>query len=130
MDAELLLLALSTGLGLGFLLLAVRQLMTAVRLWGRGLRVTGVVIARVPADRRRTGLVMFTDHLGRVVAFDAGAYGPLCGLPPIGEKTPVVYLRRKPTTARLWTLRHLLAPAFGWFLSSSVVFGAAVMVTP
>ncbi len=36
MDAKLLLLALCTGVGLGFLLLAVRQLVTVGRLWVRG----------------------------------------------------------------------------------------------
>ncbi|MCX4904445.1 hypothetical protein [Streptomyces sp. NBC_00878] len=130
MDAGLMLLALCTGLGFGLLLLAVRQLVAVVRLWGRGLRVMGVVTARPAADRLRGGLVVFTDHLGRTVVFDPRAYGPLCGLPPVGGSVPVVFLRSRPGAARLWTLRHLLAPAFGWFLSSTVVFGTAVMVTP
>ena len=84
MGAKLLPLALCTGLGLGFLLLAVRQLVsrgTAVGAWSaRDGR-------RDPAgrgDRRRTGLVVFTDHLGRTLVFDPGAYGPLRGLPPVG----------------------------------------------
>ncbi|WP_369186671.1 hypothetical protein [Streptomyces sp. R08] len=129
MDAELLLLALCTGLGLGFLSLAVRQLAAVVRLWAGGLRVTGVVTKRVAADRRRGGLVVFSDHLGRAVVIDPGSYGPLCGLPPVGGRVPVVYLRSRPGAARLWTLRHLLAPSFGWFLSSTLAFGTAVMVT-
>jgi len=129
MDAELLLLALCTGSGLGFLLLAVRQLVAVVRLWARGLRVMGVVTKRAAADRRRAGLVVFSDHLGRAVVIDPGAYGPLCGLPPVGESVPVVYLRSRPGAARLWNVRHLLAPSFWWFLSSTVAFGTAVMVT-
>ncbi|WP_329529487.1 hypothetical protein [Streptomyces sp. NBC_01462] len=130
MDAELMLLALCTGIGLGFLLLAVHAVLTAARLWARGLQVTGVVTARVPADRRRGGLVVFSDHLGRDLVLDPGSYAALCGLPPVGRTVPVVYARSRPTTARLWTLRHLLAPSFGWFLSSTVAFGTAVVVSP
>ncbi|MFD9326765.1 DUF3592 domain-containing protein [Streptomyces sp. NPDC060065] len=130
MNAELLLLALCTGFGLGFLLLAVRQLAAAARLWVRGLRVTGVVTKRVATDRRRAGLVVFTDHLGRALAIDPGAYATLCGLPPVGGSVPVVYLRNRPGAARLWTLRHLLAPSFGWFLSSTLAFGTGVVVSP
>ncbi|CCK25622.1 putative secreted protein [Streptomyces davaonensis JCM 4913] len=128
MDAELLLLALCTGCGLGFLLLALRASLAAVRLWLRGLRVTGVVAARAAADRRRGGLVVFSDHLGRNLVLDPGRYGPLCGLPPIGGHITVVYARARPTAARLWTLRHLLAPSFGWFVSSTLSFGTGVVV--
>ncbi|MXM63495.1 hypothetical protein GR925_08545 [Streptomyces sp. HUCO-GS316] len=130
MDAELVLLALCTGFGVGCLLLAVRGVLTAMRLWARGLRVTGVVTARAAADRRRGGLVVFSDHLGRELVLDPGAYAALCGLPPVGRAVPVVYVRERPATARLWTLRHLLAPSFGWFLSSTLAFGTAVVVSP
>ncbi|WP_405465965.1 hypothetical protein OG783_22790 [Streptomyces jietaisiensis] len=129
MDVELVLSALGTGFGLGCLLLAVRAVRTAVRLWARGLRVTGVVTARTTADRRRGGLVVFPDHLGRELVLDPGAYASLCGLPLVGRAVPVVYVRERPTAARLWTLRHLLAPSFGWFLSSTVAFGTAVAAT-
>jgi hypothetical protein len=130
MDAKLLLLALCTGVGLGFLLLAVRQLVAVARLWARGLLVTGVVTARVPGDRRRTGLVVFTDHLGWTHVIDPGAYGSLGGLPPVGGTVPVVYPRARPAAARLWTPRYLLSPALGWFLSSTVAFaGGTTMVT-
>lgn len=129
MDAELVLLALCTGFGLGFMALAVRAVLTAVRLWAHGLRVTGRVTERAPADRRRGGLVRFFDHLGRELVLDPGPYAPWCGLPPVGGAVPVVYVRDRPTAARLWTLRHLLAPSFGWFLSSTVAFGTAVTVT-
>jgi hypothetical protein len=130
MDAELVLLALCTGFGLGCLMLAVRGVLTAVRLWARGLRVMGVVTARAAADRRRGGLVVFSDHLGRDLVLDPGSYASLCGLPPVGRAVPVVYVRERPGMARLWTLRHLLAPSFGWFLSSAVAFGTAVVVSP
>ncbi|MET7681090.1 DUF3592 domain-containing protein [Streptomyces sp. NPDC005423] len=129
MDAKLLLLALCVGVGLGFLSLAVRQLVTVARLWVRGVLVTGTVIPRIAGDRRRSGLVTFTDHLGRTVVLDPGAYGPLRGLPPAGKTVPVVYPRKRPTAARLWTPRYLLSPAFGWFLSSTLVFGAALRVS-
>ncbi|MFG2951000.1 hypothetical protein [Streptomyces adustus] len=128
MDTELVLLALCTGAGSGFLLLAGRAVLTAVRLWARGLCVTGVVTARAPADRRRGGLVAYSDHLGRPRLLDPGAYGALCGLPPVGAAVPVVFVRSRPAAARLWTLRHLLAPSFGWFVSSTVAFGTAVVV--
>ncbi|MER6245984.1 hypothetical protein [Streptomyces griseorubiginosus] len=122
MDAKLLLLTLCTGVGLGFLLLAVRQLLTVARLWVRGVLVTGTVIPRVAGDPRRSGLVLFTDHLGRPVVVDTGAYGPLRGLPEVGGTVPVCYPRNRPTAARLWTPRYLLSPALGWFLTSTVVF--------
>ncbi|MFD7878894.1 hypothetical protein ACFV5G_33175 [Streptomyces sp. NPDC059766] len=128
MDTELVLLALCTGAGCGFLLLAGRAVLTAARLWARGLRVTGIVTARAPADRRRGGLVAYSDHLGRHRVLDPGSYGTLCGLPPVGAAVPVVFVRSRPTAARLWTLRHLLAPSFGWFVSSTVAFGTAVVV--
>ncbi|MGW1505626.1 hypothetical protein ACWCQW_45415 [Streptomyces mirabilis] len=130
MNAKLLLLALSTGLGLGFLLLAVRQLVTVAWLWARGVLVTGVVTPRVSGDRRRTGLVVFTDHLGRTIVIDPGAYGSLRGMPPVGGTVPVVYPRDRPAAARLWTPRYLLSPALGWFLSSTVAFASGTtMVT-
>ncbi|MFJ6895162.1 hypothetical protein [Streptomyces hokutonensis] len=130
MDVKLLLLTLCTGLGLGFLVLAVRQLAVVARLWVRGLLVTGVVTPRplVLGDRWRTGLVVFTDHMGRTVVFDPRAYGPLFGLPSAGCTVPVVYPRKQPTAARLWIPRHLLAPAFGGFLSSTVAFAAGNML--
>jgi len=130
MDAELVVLALCTGFGLGCLLLAVRAVLTAARLWTRGLRVTGVVTARAASDRRHGGLVVFCDHHGRDLVLDPRAYAALCGLPPVGRTVAVVYARSRPTTARLLTLRHLLAPSFGWFLSSTVAFGTAVVVSP
>ncbi|MEU6536825.1 hypothetical protein [Streptomyces sp. NPDC047000] len=130
MEVELVLPALCTGFGAGCLLLAVRAVLAVVRLWVRGLRVTGVVTERTPADRRRGGLVVFSDHLGRDLVLDPGAYATLCGLPPVGRTVPVVYAQERPAAARLWTLRHLLAPSFGWFLSSTVAFGTAVVVTP
>ncbi|KIF69150.1 hypothetical protein HY68_12010 [Streptomyces sp. AcH 505] len=129
MGVELLLLALCTGLGLGFLLLAVRSVLAALRLWLRGLRVMGVVTARGTSDRRRGGLVMFADHLGRSLVFDPGRRGPWCGLPRLGRSVPVVYARNQPTSAGLWTARYLLSPAFGWFLSSTLAFGAGVLMT-
>ncbi|AYC43134.1 hypothetical protein ACFYZI_35040 [Streptomyces griseorubiginosus] len=129
MDAKLLLLTLCTGVGLGFLLLAVRQLLTVARLWVRGVLVTGTVIPRVAGDPRRSGLVLFTDHLGRPVVVDAGAYGPLRGLPEVGGTVPVCYPRNRPTAARLWTPRYLLSPALGWFLTSTVVFACGTRLT-
>ncbi|MFF7760217.1 hypothetical protein [Streptomyces griseorubiginosus] len=129
MDAKLLLLTLCTGVGLGFLLLAVRQLLTVARLWVRGVLVTGTVIPRVAGDPRRSGLVLFTDHLGRPVVVDAGAYGPLRGLPEVGGTVPVCYPRNRPTAARLWTPRYLLSPALGWFLTSTVVFASGTRLT-
>ncbi|MEY2248267.1 hypothetical protein AB8A21_35945 [Streptomyces sp. BF23-18] len=128
MGAELALLALCTGLGLGFLTLATRSALGAVRLWVRGLRVMGRVTPRTASDRRRGGLVVFSDHLGQGLVLDPGWRGPLCGLPPVGGSVPVVYARNRPATARLWTLRYLLAPSFGWFLSSTLAFGAGVVV--
>ncbi|MFJ6086481.1 hypothetical protein ACIQI8_34335 [Streptomyces sp. NPDC092369] len=130
MDAELALLALCTGCGLGFLLLALRSLVVVGRLWARGLRVMGVVTPRGAGDRRPGGLVAFCDHLGRHLLLEPGRYGALCGLPPVGGSVPVVYVRERPTAARLWTVRHLLAPAFGWFLSSALAFGTGVVVSP
>ncbi|MFE4663913.1 hypothetical protein ACFRI7_09635 [Streptomyces sp. NPDC056716] len=127
MDAALALLALCTGCGLGFLLLAVRAGVTALRLWARGLRAMGTVTARAAADPRRGGLVAFPDHLGRVLVVDPGGYAPLCGLPEVGGRVPVVYPRERPQAARLWTVAHLLAPSFGWFLSATVAFGTAVV---
>ncbi|MFD5406940.1 hypothetical protein [Streptomyces griseorubiginosus] len=129
MDAKLLLLTLCTGVGLGFLLLAVRQLLAVARLWVRGVLVTGTVIPRVAGDSRRSGLVLFTDHLGRPVVVDAGAYGPLRGLPEVGGTVPVCYPRNRPTAARLWTPRYLLSPALGWFLTSTVVFACGTRLT-
>ncbi|WP_141203641.1 hypothetical protein [Streptomyces griseorubiginosus] len=129
MDAKLLLLTLCTGVGLGFLLLAVRQLLTVARLWVRGVLVEGTVIPRVAGDPRRSGLVLFTDHLGRPVVVDAGAYGPLRGLPEVGGTVPVCYPRNRPTAARLWTPRYLLSPALGWFLTSTVVFACGTRLT-
>ncbi|MGW3661737.1 hypothetical protein [Streptomyces sp. NPDC005141] len=129
MDAELMLLALCTGFGLGFLLLAARSTTAAVRLWVRGLRVVGVVTARAAADRRGGGLVLFSDHLGRRLVLDPGRCGRLYGLPPVGGSVPVVFVRDRPAAARVWTVRHLLAPAFGWFLSSTLAFGTGVVIT-
>ncbi|MFD5638949.1 hypothetical protein ACFWJM_33055 [Streptomyces sp. NPDC127077] len=129
MGAELLLLALCTGSGLGFLTLATRSALAAVRLSLRGLRVMGQVRPREASDRRWGGLVVFSDHLGRGLVLDPGWRGPLCGLPPVGGRVPVVYTRNRPATARLWTLRYLLAPSFGWFLSSTLAFGTGVVVS-
>ncbi|MCX4915508.1 hypothetical protein ACFWA4_13830 [Streptomyces sp. NPDC060011] len=129
MVAELVPLALCTGFGLGFLTLAARSVLGAVRLWLRGLRVMGQVTPRKVADRRPGGLVVFSDHLGRGLVFDPGWRGPLCGLPPVGGSVPVVYAQNRPAAARLWTLRYLLAPSFGWFLSSTLAFGTGVMVS-
>lgn len=129
MVAELVPLALCTGLGLGFLLLAARSVLGAVRLWLRGQRVMGQVTPRKAVDRRPGALVLFSDHLGRALVFDPGWRGPLCGLPPVGGSVPVVYAQNRPGTARLWTLRYLLAPSFGWFLSSTLAFGTGVVVS-
>ncbi|MCX4737460.1 hypothetical protein [Streptomyces antibioticus] len=128
MDVELTALALCIGFGAGFLLLAGRSTATAVQLRVRGLRVTGVVTARAAADRRGGGLVVFPDHLGRRLVLDPGRYGRLYGLPPAGGSVPVVFVRERPTAARVWTMRHLLGPAFGWFLSSAVAFGTGVVI--
>ncbi|MET7457496.1 hypothetical protein ABZT03_37720 [Streptomyces sp. NPDC005574] len=122
MDAKLLLLVLCTGLGVGFLVLAVQQLVAVTRLGVRGVLAEGTVIPRIAGDRRRTGLVMFTDHLGRLVVVDTGAYGRLRGLPQVGGTVPVCYPRDRPTAARLWAPRYLLSPAFGGFLASTVAF--------
>jgi hypothetical protein len=130
MGEALVLLALFTGFGLGFLLLGVQGAVTALRLTGRGVRVRGVVTERVVSDGRRGGLVVFTDHLGRALILDPGPYAPLCGLPPVGREVHVVYLRKRPQSARLCTVRHLLAPSFGWFLASTLAFGTAVVVSP
>ncbi|MFE7975116.1 hypothetical protein [Streptomyces shenzhenensis] len=128
MNAELVLLALCAGLGLGFLLLGVRAAVTALWLRVRGLRVMGTVTSRTAADRRPGALVLFSDHLGRDLLLDPGRYAPLCGLPAVGRSVPVVYRREQPTVARLWNTRHLLAPSFGWFLTAAVAFGTGVVV--
>ncbi|MCZ4610877.1 hypothetical protein O3S80_45395 [Streptomyces sp. Lzd4kr] len=128
MSIELLLLALFIGVGFGCLVLAVRSLGTAVRLWARGLRVMGVATARASSDRRRGPLVVFTDHLGRVFVLDPGGRGPLHQLPAVGEQVPVVYLRNRPIAAGVWTSRHLLAPSLGWFLSSTLAFGTGLIL--
>ncbi|MFF6947724.1 hypothetical protein ACFZAD_03550 [Streptomyces iakyrus] len=127
MNAQVVLLALCTGLGLGSLLAAVRALATAAALWARGRRVTGRVTARAATDPRRGALVVFSDHLGRDLVLDPGPLGPLCGMPAVGGSVPVVYARDRPTGARLWTSRHLLAPSFGWFLSAALAFGTGVV---
>ncbi|MEU7722393.1 hypothetical protein [Streptomyces tibetensis] len=127
MNAQVVLLALCTGLGLGFLLAAVRALATAASLWARGRRVTGRVTARASTDRGRGGLVVFSDHLGRDFVLDPGPLGPFCGVPPVGGSVPVVHARERPARARLWTTRHLLAPSFGWFLSATVAFGTGLV---
>ncbi|MEV5646407.1 hypothetical protein AB0L67_41105 [Streptomyces flaveolus] len=129
MDAQLALSALATGFGLGCLLLAARAVLTAVRLWARGLRVRGLVVGRTPVNRWCGGLVLFSDHLGREHVLDPRTYASLCGLPPVGRTVSVVYVRERPATARLWTLRHLLAPSFGWFVSSTVAFSTAAAAT-
>ncbi|MFD5815133.1 hypothetical protein ACFV06_17445 [Streptomyces sp. NPDC059618] len=129
MGAELVLLALSTGFGLGFLALATRSALGALKLSLRGRRVMGRVTPRGASDPRWGGLVVFPDQLGRGLVLDPGWRGPLCGLPPVGGSVPVVYARNRPATARLWTLRYLLAPSFGWFLSSTLAFGAGVVVS-
>jgi hypothetical protein len=128
MNAQLVLLALCTGLGLGFLLAAVRAMATAAALYARGRRVMGRVTPREVTDRRRGGVVVFCDHFGRDVVLDPGPYGPFYGVPPVGGTVPVVYERECPTRARLWTPRHLLAPSFGWFLSATVAFGTGVVM--
>lgn len=130
MVAKLALTALFTGFGYGFLLLAVREALKALQLQLRGLRVMGVVTARAVADRRRSGLVVYCDHLGRAFVLDPGRYALLCGLPLLGGSVPVVFLRNRPGAARLWTLRHLLMPSFGWFLSAAVTLGTAVVMSP
>ncbi|MFD5341770.1 hypothetical protein [Streptomyces hawaiiensis] len=127
MNAQVVLLALCTGLGLGCLLAAVRALATAASLWARGRRVMGRVTARAATDGRRGGLVVFSDHLGRDLVLDPGPIGLFCGVPPVGGSVPVVYARERPTQARLWTSRHLLAPSFGWFLSATLAFGTGVV---
>lgn len=127
MNAQVVLLALSTGLGLGSLPAAIRAPATAAARWARGRRVTGRVTARAATDPRRGGLVLFSDHLGRDVVLDPGPLGPICGMPPVGGSVPVVYARDRPTGARLWTSRHLLAPSFGWFLSATLAFGTGVV---
>ncbi|MFJ4685197.1 hypothetical protein ACIQNG_05055 [Streptomyces sp. NPDC091377] len=129
MDAELVLLALCTGTGLGFLLLAFRAAVTALGLRVRGLRVRGTVTARTAADRRPGGLVVFPDHLGRVLVLDPGSYAVLCGLPRVGADVPVVYPRARPQAARLWTVAHLLAPSFGWFVAATLAFVTGLVVT-
>ncbi|MFH8414995.1 hypothetical protein [Streptomyces collinus] len=123
MNAQVVLLALGTGLGLGSLPAAIRAPATAAARWARGRRVT----ARAATDPRRGGLVLFSDHLGRDVVLDPGPLGPICGMPPVGGSVPVVYARDRPTGARLWTSRHLLAPSFGWFLSATLAFGTEVV---
>ncbi|WP_030225165.1 hypothetical protein [Streptomyces sp. NRRL WC-3626] len=128
MNAQLVLLALSTGCGLGFLLAGVRATAAAAALWARGRRTRGRVTPRAATDRRRGGLVVFSDHFGRDFVLDPGRYGPFYGVPPVGGEVPVVYKRECPARARLWTPRHLLAPSFGWFLSATVAFGTGVVV--
>ncbi|MGW3283892.1 hypothetical protein ACWDR3_04495 [Streptomyces sp. NPDC001002] len=130
MEARLVLPALFVGLGLGFLSMGLWAGATALRLRLRGLRAVGVVTARVRVGGRRRGLVVFRDRLGRAVVVDPGRYGTLCGLPSAGGSVPVVYVRNRPSSARLWDVRHLLAPAFGWFLSSAVAFGSSAVVSP
>ncbi|MGW7210902.1 hypothetical protein [Streptomyces collinus] len=127
MNAQVVLLALGTGLGLGSLPAAIRAPAPAAARWARGRRVTGRVTARAATDPRRGGLVLFSDHLGRDVVLDPGPLGPICGMPPVGGSVPVVYARDRPTGARLWTSRHLLAPSFGWFLSATMAFGTGVV---
>ncbi|MEU1299045.1 hypothetical protein [Streptomyces shenzhenensis] len=128
MNAELLLLALCVGFGVGCLLAALKALLAAAWLRVRGLRVMGTVTSRTAADRRPGALVLFSDHLGRDLLLDPGRYAPLCGLPAVGRSVPVVYRRERPTVARLWNTRHLLAPSFGWFLTAAVAFGTGVVV--
>ncbi|MGW1299188.1 hypothetical protein ACWD5R_05050 [Streptomyces sp. NPDC002514] len=128
MLSDVVLQALVIGFGVGSLVAALRAVLAAVRLWARGLRVMGVVTPRAPADRRIGGLVRFSDHFGRDLLLDPGKYGPLCGLPRVGRSVPVVYRRDQPTDARLWNVCHLLAPSFGWFFTSTVMFGTAVAV--
>lgn len=130
MDAELLLPALCTGFGLGALAAALRALTAAARLWARGERVPGVVIPRTAYDRRPGGLVSYTDRLGRAFVLDPGRHGPLHGLPGIGATVPVVHARGRPDQARLWSVRALLAPSFGWFLTSALACGTALAVLP
>ncbi|WP_053667653.1 hypothetical protein [Streptomyces sp. NRRL B-1140] len=127
MNAQTVLLALCTGLGFGFLPAAVRAPATAAALWARGRRVTGRVTARAAADRRRGGLVVFPDHLGRGLVLDPGPLGPFCGMPPVGGSVAVVYARKRPTRAGLWTSRHPPAPSFGSFLPATVAFGAGLV---
>ncbi|MGW0988091.1 hypothetical protein ACWD46_17950 [Streptomyces sp. NPDC002486] len=127
MNEQVVLLALCTGLGFGFLLAAVRALATAASLWARGRRVTGRVTARAAPNRRRGGLVVFSDHLGRDFVLDPGPLGPFRGLPPVGGSVLVVHARECPARAGLWTTRYLLAPSFGWFLSATAAFGTAVV---
>ncbi|MFE9607896.1 hypothetical protein [Streptomyces sp. NPDC006012] len=129
MFSNLLLLALFTGFGIGCLVAALKAALAALRLWARGLRVMGVVTPRAPADPRIGRLVRFSDHFGRDLLLDPGRYGPLCGLPRAGRSVPVVYRRDRPTDARLWHMCHLLAPSFGWFVASTVVFGTGVAVS-
>ena len=50
------------------------------------------------------------------------------GLPSAGVTVPVVYPRQRPTAARLWNPRHLLAPVFGGFLSSTAAFVAGSLL--
>ncbi|MEU6355009.1 DUF3592 domain-containing protein [Streptomyces sp. NPDC047072] len=130
MSEALVLLALFTGFGLGFLVQGVRGAVRALRLTMRGVRVRGVVTERVVGDGRHGGLVVFTDHLGRSLILDPGPYATLCGLPPVGKEVDVVYLRKRPQSARLCSVRHLLAPSFGWFLASTLAFGTGVVVSP
>ncbi|CAL9581115.1 hypothetical protein [Streptomyces sp. enrichment culture] len=127
MDAGLALLALCTGSGLGFLYLAVRAVAGAVGLAVRGERAMGFVTARSGTSRRRGELVLFFDHFGRELVLDPGRCGPFYGVPPVGGTVPVVYARGHPGRARLGTLRHLLAPSFGWFLVSALVFGTGAV---
>ncbi|MBT3154935.1 hypothetical protein HTV45_29375 [Streptomyces sp. CHD11] len=129
MDTEVVLLALCTGAGLGFLCLGVRAVVTAAGLWARGERVMGRVTARASGGGRRQGYVMFFDHHGLEYLLELGRLGPFYGVPPVGGHIPVVYARRRPAQARLWTRRHLLAPSFGWFVCSVLVFGAGIRVS-
>lgn len=123
------LLALCTGSGLGLLYLGVRATATAMGLWARGERVMGFVTVRETGGRRHgEPVVLFFDHHGLEYLLEPGRLGPFYGVPPVGDHVPVVYARERPAQARLWTRRHLLAPSFGWFVCSVLVFGAGAGV--
>lgn len=126
---RLLLLALSTGFGLGCLALAAKSLATAARLWVRGLLVRGEVVPRAASDPRPGGLILFTDHLGQNLILDPGRHPRLRGVPPIGAQVPVVYPRNRPTAARPAIPRYLLLPPFAWFLAATVTCGAVYGAT-
>lgn len=123
------LLALCTGSGLGLLYLGVRATATAMGLWARGERVMGFVTGRGTGGRRHDRrVVLFFDHQGLEHFLDFGRLGPFYGIPQVGGHVPVVYARERPGQARLWTRRHLLAPSFGWFVCSVLVFGTGIGV--